>query len=123
MTISSWDLPAALRAAHVAIATDLIEKNKRNWPNADQYVRNTLAEHAAHAGLLDQLLADPGFLLICQPSSVLLRRGALTAPGLRAFSADEAALNEWTELPEENRAERAWRLHVWARKTGAETRV
>jgi len=115
-----WDLPRALKASHTAIARDLIQKNRRDWPNADQYVRNTLAEHAAHADLLDQLVDDPGFLLICQPSSVLLRRRALTAPGLRAFSAYEAALNEWTELPEENRGERAWRLHVWARKIGAD---
>jgi WD40 repeat protein len=114
------DLPRALKAAHVAIARDLIQKNQPDWPNADQYVRNTLAEHAAHAGLLDQLVTDPGFLLICQPSSVLLRRRDVTAPGLRAFSAYEAALNEWTDLPEGDQRERAWRLHVWARKTGAD---
>jgi WD40 repeat protein len=116
----TWDLPNALKAAHVAIATDLIQENARDWPIADQYVRNTLAEHAAHAELLDRLVADPGFLLICQPSSVLLRRRYLRTPsGVRAVSAYEAALNEWTELPDDD-GERAWRLHVWARKTGAD---
>jgi WD40 repeat protein len=117
----TWELPSAVKAAHVAIATDLIQRNERDWPSADQYTRNTLAEHAAHAERLDQLVADPGFLLVCQPSSVLLRRRYLrTPPGVRAVSAYEAALNEWTELRGDDQGERAWRLHVWARKTGAD---
>jgi WD40 repeat protein len=114
-----WELPKELQAAHTVIATDLIRENDRDWPAADQYVRNTLAEHAAHANLLDQLVTDPGFLLSCQPSSVLLRRRYLTERGLPAFRAYEATLNEWSDLPEDATAERAWRLHVWARKAGA----
>lgn len=115
------ELRQALRRAHGKITAHLIPPGvpgERDWANADPYVRGTLAEHAAAAERLDELVTDPGFLLICQPSSVLLRRRYLkTGTGVRAVSAYEAALSEWAEQPADD-VERAWRLHVWARKTG-----
>ena len=111
----SRELPNALRTAHAAITADLIPDDG-DWSKADQYVRDMLAEHAANAERLDELVADPGFLLICQPSSVLLHRRDLK--NADAVSAYEAALNEWAGLPSDP-SERAWRLHIWARKTGA----
>jgi WD40 repeat protein len=114
------ELPRALRRAHAAITTDLIPRDG-DWPAADDYVRSTLAHHAAGAGRLGELVVDPGFLLVCQPSSVLDQRRHLSATdtdALRAVSAYAAALNDWAGLPPDP-AERAWRLHVWASKTGA----
>jgi WD40 repeat protein len=115
----SWELRNGLRTAHAAITADLIPPG-RDWPSADRYVRDMLAEHAANADRLDDLVTDPGFLLICRPSTVLLRRRYLKSPaGIHAISAYEAALSEWAGLPPDDDGERAWRLHVWARKTGA----
>lgn len=120
------ELPKALKVAHAAITEHLIppesaeRPGQRDWPNAGNYVRSMLAEHAANAGRLDELVIDPGFLLICQPSSVLVRRRNLKTPGILAVSAYEEALNEWAGLPADaDDDERIWRLHVWARKTGA----
>jgi hypothetical protein len=36
---------------------------QRDWQAAHPYVRRHLAEHAAAAGMLDELVTDPGFLL------------------------------------------------------------
>jgi WD40 repeat protein len=127
------ELPEALRQAHVRITRHLTPPGlpgQRDWANAGKYVHGMLAEHAAAAerlgapgadpGLLDELVSDPGFLLSCQPSSVLLRRRYLKTPeGKRAVSAYEAALSEWAGLPSDEGG-RAWRLHVWARKTAAD---
>lgn len=122
------ELPRALHDAHAAITARLIPPGppgQRNWAKDDTYVRDTLAEHAANSGRLDELVVDPGFLLICQPSSVLLHRRYLkTLAGILAVSAYEEALNEWAGLQQAGLQhadddERAWRLHVWARKTGA----
>lgn len=121
------ELRDAWLRAHARITkrlTPLGAPGLRDWASADPYVRDMLAEHAANGQrlvghLLDDLVNDPGFLLICQSSSVLLRRRDLTAPGILAVSAYEEALNEWAGLQPDDGDERAWRLHVWARKTGA----
>ena len=114
------ELREAWTEAHARITRCLTpdgEPGLRKWRTADQYVRGTLAEHAAYGKCLDGLLSDPGFLLVCQPSSVLFQRRYVT-DGAPAASAYEKALVEWDEpLPDDT--ERAWRLHVWARKTGA----
>jgi WD40 repeat protein len=110
----------ALREAHGVIARHLTPPGppgERDWSGADEYTRTTLVEHAAAAGSLDDLVGDPGFLLCCEPSALLRRRGDLVTPGGRAAAdAYEEAVSKWSVCPFE---ERAWWLHVWARKTGA----
>ncbi|WP_157815338.1 ATP-binding protein [Kitasatospora sp. CB02891] len=55
------------REVHRRIATALLATvpggHPRRWAAAAPYVREQLAGHALHGGLLDQLLTDPGFLL------------------------------------------------------------
>jgi WD40 repeat protein len=43
----------------------------RAWSSADPYIRTHLATHAAKAGQLDPLLADPGFLLGADPDRLV----------------------------------------------------
>jgi WD40 repeat protein len=111
--------------AHAAITVRLMPPGppgQRDWAHADAYVRDVIAEHAANSApsRLAELVTDPGFLLVCQPSSVLSRRRYLkkTSEASLAVRAYEAALNEWAARPLDD-SERAWWLHVWARKTGA----
>ncbi|MFD8478281.1 ATP-binding protein [Kitasatospora sp. NPDC059673] len=55
------------REVHRRIATALLATldadRPGRWADAPRYVREQLAGHALHGGLLDQLLTDPGFLL------------------------------------------------------------
>jgi WD40 repeat protein len=43
----------------------------RQWPLAPSYATTHLAAHAAAAGLLDELVEDPGFLLAADPARLL----------------------------------------------------
>ncbi len=112
----------AMRAAHLDIARHLTPPGapgERDWSGVDEYTRVTLAEHAAAGGCLDELVCDPGFLLRCEPTSILRRRADLLTPqGRAAANAYEEALSRWSRCAPD---ERAWWLHVWARKTGAAT--
>lgn len=116
----AYNLAEATHAAHERITEALTPpgaRDQRDWTDADEYTRKWLAEHAAEAGRLDDLAADPGFLLCCEPSSFLRHGKRLTEPrSVAAVGAYEAALSEWSQRPGD---ERAWWLHVWARKTGA----
>ncbi|MFI9787661.1 ATP-binding protein [Kitasatospora sp. NPDC051984] len=55
------------REVHRRIATALLATldgdRPQRWADTPRYVREQLAGHALHGGLLDQLLTDPGFLL------------------------------------------------------------
>jgi|GEM_PF-5259502 len=57
------------RDAETAITTALLDTIptsgtiQRDWSNVQPYVRNHVAEHAAAAGILHEVLIDPGFLL------------------------------------------------------------
>ena len=52
------------------------------WFGANAYIRSHLATHAAKGGLLDQLLADPGYLLAADTGRLLpALAGANTAAG------------------------------------------
>ncbi|WP_256106788.1 caspase family protein [Streptomyces sp. ODS05-4] len=53
---------------------------RRHWSAADDYTRRNLAEHAQRAGMLDELLTDPDFLLRADPARL---REALTLSGTR----------------------------------------
>jgi WD40 repeat protein len=49
----------------------------RRWADANPYVLRHLAEHAARAGRLRELVADPGFLLHGDPDRLLQAAGAV----------------------------------------------
>jgi len=111
---------AAVARAHADITDFLVPAGppeQRDWTSVDTYTRISLAEHAAAAGQLDDLMTDPGFLLSCQPDSILRQRHRLTRPtAVAAAQALEAVLDEWGRHPDHDRV---WWLHVWARKTQA----
>lgn len=89
----------------------------RNWDSCDRYTRLQLPSHGAAAGVLDDLVGDPGFLLTCLPAETLAHRHTLsTADGVAAVAALEGTTREWAAHPGEDRQ---WWLHVWARKTQA----
>jgi WD40 repeat protein len=43
----------------------------KDWAKAHPYIRSHLAVHAARAGILDDLMGDPGFLLFSNPTRLL----------------------------------------------------
>lgn len=61
-----------LRGAQSRIAMSLLEAvPEQDWSRADPYVRDHIAGHTLEAGLLPQLLTDPGLFVYADP--VLLR--------------------------------------------------
>lgn len=70
----------------------------RDWGAADGYTRTHLAGHAAEAQELDDVIADPGFLLHAEPGPLLsalprtrTEQGRLTAAVYRLSSTSTAA--------------------------------
>jgi WD40 repeat protein len=55
----------------------------QGWLGADAYTRAHLATHAAAAGQLDELVQDPGFLAVADPSSVLRALPTLRDPAAK----------------------------------------
>ncbi|WP_225847960.1 caspase family protein [Streptomyces sp. HPF1205] len=61
---------------------------RRHWAAADVYIRQHLATHAAAAGLIDELVTDPGFLLSAEPAALQRAMTTVTtAAGAAACSA------------------------------------
>ncbi|MEU7528055.1 caspase family protein [Saccharothrix sp. NPDC042600] len=60
----------------------------RDWQAADPYIQAHLATHAAACSRLDELMVDPGFLLIAQQAA--LRRGLATLRRKEAVAAGAA---------------------------------
>ncbi|WP_076826895.1 WD40 repeat domain-containing protein [Frankia sp. CcI49] len=119
----SYELSAAVRAAHARIAADLMASatagthGTHGTPMMPAYAMAHLAEHAALAGLIESLASDPVFLATCSPQSLLRYRLALRSTAARAaLIAYERTLHDWRARPHDPRR---WWLHVWARKTGA----
>jgi hypothetical protein len=57
-----------VRAAQSQIAMALLESvPEQDWSNADPYVRDYIAGHTFEAGLLPQLLTDPGLFVYAAP--------------------------------------------------------
>jgi hypothetical protein len=114
-------LTEALAEAHRQIATSLIPAGRegdRAWDDVDHYTRTALPEHAAAAGLLDELIQDPGFLLTADAPALLRVGSALaTEDGRASLAAYQLSLGQW---PHQDAAARAWHLHLWARKAQAE---
>src|SRR5204863_3893526 len=86
---------------------------RRNWLNAHPYAQSYLALHAAEAGLLDQLVVDPLFLVAAEPGSlrVVLSRSH-TREARRFAAVYSVAAHELDISP----AERASYLELAARK-------
>jgi WD40 repeat protein len=116
----AYDHASATRAAHARIAAALIPPgtiDTRDWAATDGYTGLHLAEHAALAGVLDELVGDPGFLLTCAPGTLVVHRRDLGTPaGVAAMNAYELALSDSVTHPDDPPS---WWLHVWARKTRA----
>lgn len=78
-------LPDGGRAAQAQIAVALLEQVPgQNWAAADPYVRDYIAGHALAAGLLPQLLTDPGLFTYADPVAL---RAAVDAVPLEALGA------------------------------------
>ncbi|MDG4834077.1 hypothetical protein O7627_32965 [Solwaraspora sp. WMMD1047] len=114
-------LHTAGRAAHRAVTTWLTPPvdagtGRRDWSGIDDYTRLRLPAHAAAAGMLDDLMSDPGFLLAVPPGQILAHRHTLTTrdAATAAAAVESAITSGWTGWPD---PQRAWWLHVWARKT------
>ncbi|PRH78203.1 hypothetical protein C6N75_16180 [Streptomyces solincola] len=73
---------ARAHAAFTGALTDALGAagpgHRPRWSAADGYTRRNLAEHAQRAGMLDELLTDPDFLLCVDPPRL---RRALTLSG------------------------------------------
>jgi len=114
----------AWRTAHTNIAHHLTPpavNGKHDWAGIDDYARIHIADHAAHADILDPLTVEPDFLTAVSPWSLLRHRGVLTTEQARAnVTTLELATtdNHWDSYTMEDRQ---WWLHVWARKTGNHT--
>jgi WD40 repeat protein len=114
----SVDLGAANRAVVRALTDGVPERRpgEKEWAAADPYLRRHLAEHAARAGALDALVADPGFVLACDLSRLLTVIAAARTPEGR-MAADvvvRAAPYLKPEAPD-----RASCLQMFARRYGA----
>ncbi|MFD9488450.1 caspase family protein [Streptomyces sp. NPDC059991] len=77
------------KEVHRRIATTLLEqvptpRGRRAWGDAHPYIRSHLASHAAIAGTLDELLADPEFLVYADPG--------VLAPALRWAGGEQARM-------------------------------
>ncbi|MEU4655670.1 ATP-binding protein [Streptomyces sp. NPDC023723] len=74
-----------VRAAQTRIALALLEAvPDQDWSKADRYVRDHLAGHTLEAGLLPQLLTDPGLFVHADPVSLRAAVEAVPAESLGA---------------------------------------
>ena len=90
-------LATQARTAHRSIAAALMPPGaprERDWHGAGSYARQHLAAHA-DSDLLEDLLCDPGFLLVTDPGALLARRASLRTPdSKRALEAFNLSLDE-----------------------------
>ena len=110
------------RNAETAITTALLDSItdsgavQRDWSNAHPYVRNHLAEHAAAAGILHEVLIDPGFLLYANCDRLLnaiaVSAEALSDEVVRSYKAASIHLRS------KPRDEAAAYLELTARQNG-----
>ncbi|MET7478723.1 ATP-binding protein [Streptomyces sp. NPDC005648] len=74
-----------VRAAQTRIAMALLEAvPEQDWSKADPYVRDRIAGHTLEAGLLPQLLTDPGLFVHADPVSLRTAVEAVPAGELGA---------------------------------------
>jgi WD40 repeat protein len=56
-----------------------------DWSAAPPYVRSHLASHAAKGGVIDELLVDPGFLIVAEPTRLLRALPQAREPRAQSF--------------------------------------
>ena len=89
----------------------------KDWASAPAYIRTHLANHAAEAGLLDNLLTDPFFLLAAEPEQLLRQLGrARSDPALAAAKVYQQSVHHLIGKPSE---EHAPYLDLMAHQCGA----
>lgn len=98
------------RAVHAAFARALLgrvpygSRGERRWQQAHPYTLQYLATHAAEGGVLDEALAEPGFLVHAAPEALLPRLDAAAgAPARLAAAVYRASLGVHRDLPPEER--------------------
>jgi len=101
---------------HVSSTADADETG-RDWGRAHPYIRAHLATHAAAAGELDELLADPRFLLNAEPVRLLTAALANQSKALRPYVA--AYLRAFHHLHSKPPIDHAAYLELAARCEGA----
>jgi WD40 repeat protein len=67
-TLRTWDLPDI---AHRYVETLMELTPDRDWLHAHPYVRSHLATHAATAGVIEDFVSDPLFILAAEPAGLL----------------------------------------------------
>ena len=99
------------RADQQAITSSLIrlvpagEGGARDWPAAHPYIRTHLATHAAQAGSIDDLLADPAYLLAAsRPQLLAATDAARSKPAQAAADAYRRAAHYLRAAPEQQHA-------------------
>ncbi|KND32986.1 caspase family protein [Streptomyces acidiscabies] len=91
----------------------------RDWFAAPPYVRQHLATHAAAASLLSDLIADPGFLLACEPLGLLRALASVDGEAPRRIrTAYEQVAHRLT--PDRPLGDRAADLQLSARRCEAD---
>jgi WD40 repeat protein len=76
-----------------------------DWSRAHPYTLAHLATHALRAGVLDDLLGDPGYLVNAVPAGLLAALpGARTSAAERAGVAYQRAVHQFRNQPEDQRA-------------------
>ncbi|WP_282701985.1 caspase family protein [Streptomyces sp. CC219B] len=68
------------RIAEALLELVPVEKGVRDWSLADPYLKAHAATHAARAGLLDELVLDPQFLLTAEPVALQRALPAVSRP-------------------------------------------
>jgi WD40 repeat protein len=94
---------------HGAFASFLISQVRGthgpDWSHANPYTLAHLITHARQAGLLDDLLRDPGFLVNAAPAGLLAALPAARAQAAeRAGVAYQRAVHQFRNQPEDQRA-------------------
>ena len=113
---ASYSLRWDEQATHDEITRQAIARHQADgsWKAADPYLRVFLAAHAAAAGLLDDLVEEPSFLVAADPTELLATlentgRAAAIAALYRLTAADLTARDEATALAH---------LDLYAREVG-----
>jgi WD40 repeat protein len=119
----------ATRAAHPSPHTAVTEallaavprtsSGDRDWRSAHRYIRDHLPTHAARSGHLDELLADPEFLLTAGPDQLLRELSRVRDPQARRSAAVYRGIVH--ELRTSDAGEGAALLELHARQQGHST--
>ncbi|MER5268460.1 trypsin-like peptidase domain-containing protein [Actinosynnema sp. NPDC002837] len=86
------------------------------WEDAPEYVRTHLVQHAAAAGRLDELVEDPGFLVVAPPERLVPHLARLTSERARVHGRVYRKASH--HLADLDPRERAARLALTARQLG-----